>query len=181
MNCPNPLFETRRLPRTLQPLLICALLLIGVGCAGPSPQDQTAAGEAAAIEVQADDSSVSAPPLVADSSTPPPLQAPPMSGPLPPEQAPESASRDAPRQVPAGTQVKIDTSCARDADCAVKDVGNCCGYYPACVNVGSPTDPAAVKAQCASEGTMSICGFPSISGCQCVAGQCQAETAAVER
>lgn len=181
MDFPNPLLATRRLSRTLLPMLMCALLLIGVGCAGPSQQNQTAAGEMAAIEAPADDATVSAPIPIADSSTPPPLQAPPMSSPLPPERAPESGSGDAPGQVSAGAPVRIDTSCSRDADCVVKDVGNCCGYYPACVNVNSPTDPAAVQAQCAREGTMSICGFPSISGCQCVAGQCQAETATVER
>ena len=86
-----------------------------------------------------------------------------------------------PATLPAGGPVQIDTTCTRDADCTIKDVGNCCGYYPACVNVDSPTDPAAVKAQCAREGTMSVCGFPEISSCRCEAGQCQPGTAAVER
>lgn len=181
MHYPNPMFRTRLSPRSWHPLLICALLLIGVGCAGPTPQSQTAAGNVAAIQAQADEPGVSAPAPVADSSTPPPRQAPPMSTPLPPEKVPDRSSVDAPGTVSAGTQVRIDTACARDADCVVKDVGNCCGYYPACVNVNSPTDPAAVQAQCAREGTMSICGFPSISGCQCVAGQCQAEASGVER
>lgn len=181
MNFPNALFATRRLLRTLQPLLICALMLAGVGCAASSQQEQDGAGEAAVIEVPADDAPGSAPIPVADSSTPPPPQAPPMSDPLPPAQMPGSGSGDAPGQVPAGAPVQIDNSCTRDADCTVKNVGNCCGYYPACVNVNSPTDPDAVQAQCAREGTMSICGFPSISGCQCVAGECQAETAAAER
>lgn len=183
MDFPNELFAARRLLRTLQPLLICALVLAGVGCAASSQQEQAGAGEAAVIEVPAGDAAVSEPPPVADSSTPPPQQAPPMSDPLPPVQVPESGSGsgDAPGQVPAGAPVQIDTRCTRDADCVVKNVGNCCGYYPACVNVNSPTDPAAVQAQCAREGTMSICGFPSINGCQCVAGECQAETTAVDR
>jgi len=66
----------------------------------------------------------------------------------------------------------ISRSCKVDADCAIKDVGSCCGYSPQCVNRDSPTFPEQVKAQCASEGRMSVCGFPSLSGCQCVQGQC---------
>jgi hypothetical protein len=82
-----------------------------------------------------------------------------MSDPLPPEVLPEP--------------VALDRSCRTDADCTVKNVGNCCGYYPSCVNVNSPTDPAAVQAECAARGISSVCGFPEISGCQCVSGQCR--------
>jgi hypothetical protein len=67
---------------------------------------------------------------------------------------------------------EVDYSCRVDADCEVKNVGNCCGYYPACVNVDSPTFPDLVRARCEAEGMMSICGFPEISGCQCVEGRC---------
>lgn len=74
-----------------------------------------------------------------------------------------------------------DRSCRRDADCTVKDVGNCCGYYPACVNVNARTDPKAVQARCAKSGTASVCGFPVINGCSCVKGQCTADTRAVAR
>ena len=73
--------------------------------------------------------------------------------------------------VPA--KVKIDSTCRSDADCTVKNVGNCCGEFPACVNVNSPTDPAGVQAECARTGRMSVCGFRQIQGCQCVQGQCQ--------
>lgn len=76
-------------------------------------------------------------------------------------------------RIVTGNPVQIDRSCRSDADCTVKDVGNCCGYYPACVNLDSPTDPAAVKAQCAKNGMASVCGFPAISSCQCVNNQCQ--------
>lgn len=82
-------------------------------------------------------------------------------GPLPPEQLPEP--------------VKIDRSCGSDADCTVKNVGNCCGSYPACVNKDSPTDPAAVQAQCAKQGRMSACGFRDIDACHCRQGQCEAQ------
>ena len=83
---------------------------------------------------------------------------PPKSTPLPP------------RVVPKATAV--DSSCRTSADCAVKDVGNCCGAMPACVNKDSPTDPAAVQAQCQAKGMMGVCGFREISACQCDDGQC---------
>ena len=35
-------------------------------------------------------------------------------------------------------KVKIDSTCRSDADCTVKNVGNCCGEFPACVNVQQP-------------------------------------------
>lgn len=65
-----------------------------------------------------------------------------------------------------------DLTCRVDADCVVKDVGNCCGYYPACVNVDSPTFPERVRAQCAKTGTVGICGFPEIAACACVDRRC---------
>jgi len=79
-------------------------------------------------------------------------------GPLPPQVLPEP--------------VKLDYRCTSDADCAVKDIGNCCGAYPACVNKDSPTDPAAVQAQCAKQGRMSTCGFQPIDACSCTQGRC---------
>ncbi|HET7843660.1 MAG TPA: hypothetical protein VFL14_05890 [Xanthomonadales bacterium] len=74
---------------------------------------------------------------------------------------------------PAAT-VTVDARCAVDADCTVKNVGNCCGYFPACVNVDAAVDPDAVKAQCAKEGRMSTCGFREIAACRCKAGTCEA-------
>ena len=64
-------------------------------------------------------------------------------------------------------------SCKTNSDCAVKDVGNCCGAYPMCVGKDAKTDPAAVRAQCAKDGMASVCGFQEVSGCQCVKGQCE--------
>jgi len=69
---------------------------------------------------------------------------------------------------------EVVTSCSRDSDCAVKNVGNCCGYFPACVHKDSATFPEQVKAQCEKEGTMGICGFREISSCMCVEGRCAA-------
>ncbi len=101
-------------------------------------------------------------------STPPPPPAPP-AAPSPPA-APPMSSPTPPRKVTP--EVAVVTSCKTDADCAVKNVGNCCGAMPACVNKDSPTDPAAVQAQCAASGMMSVCGFEEISACQCDKGQC---------
>lgn len=70
----------------------------------------------------------------------------------------------------------VDYSCRSDADCAIKNVGNCCGYYPACVNVDSPTFPEQVQAECAASGLSGICGFPSLTGCQCVNNRCEGVT-----
>lgn len=73
----------------------------------------------------------------------------------------------------------VDTSCRTDADCAIKDVGSCCGYRPQCVNTASPTFPEQVQAACAQSGRMGICGFPAITGCKCTAGQCEGTGAGV--
>lgn len=66
----------------------------------------------------------------------------------------------------------VDDSCKTDSDCAVKNVGNCCGYYPRCVNKDSPTFPEQVKAQCSKQSHVGVCGFPAISGCRCDQGRC---------
>lgn len=75
-----------------------------------------------------------------------------------------------PKQTKVG---EVDYSCRTDADCTIKDVGNCCGYYPACVNVDSPTFPEQVLAACAASDMAGVCGFPSLSGCRCVEGRCE--------
>jgi hypothetical protein len=85
--------------------------------------------------------------------------------------APPTSTPYPPR--PVSQPVAVDYSCRSDSDCAVKDVGNCCGTMPACVNKDSPTDPQAVRAQCAASGRMGICGFQEISSCQCVSGRCE--------
>ena len=92
-----------------------------------------------------------------------------------PPKAPGGTESPPGRTTPGATKAigNVDYSCTTDAHCTVKDVGNCCGYYPACVNVDSPTFPEQVKAACAESGTAGICGFPSISGCQCVEGRCE--------
>ncbi len=90
------------------------------------------------------------------------------------EPPPPAAARKAEAGAAKGSSGEVDYSCRVDADCTVKNVGNCCGYYPACVNASSPTFPEQVKAACAASGTSGICGFPAISGCQCVQWRCEA-------
>lgn len=81
-----------------------------------------------------------------------------------------------PTQAVAAAPGEVDYSCRRDDDCAVKNVGNCCGYYPACVNAASSTYPELVMERCRREGLMAVCGFPQISACVCVEGRCEAVT-----
>lgn len=107
--------------------------------------------------------------------------------------APQPAAKDAPpaasfprnpldgpvQQRPIGeSPSNPDRSCKTDADCTIKDVGNCCGYYPMCVNTNAKTDPKAVQAQCAKSGMAGVCGFPAISSCRCTQGQCTADNRA---
>ncbi len=63
-------------------------------------------------------------------------------------------------------------TCTIDAQCMVKNVGNCCGAYPACVHVDQAVDPAAVKQRCEADGRSSVCGFKEIQACRCDAGLC---------
>ena len=136
--------------------LLCALLL--GGCAAPPTSGGGSDANPAPV------STAPASPAPADEApAAPPVTSPPANAPKP----------------LAGGPVQLDQSCRTDADCTVKNVGNCCGYYPACVNVNSPTDPAAVQAECARTGMASVCGFPEISTCQCVSGSCKAQSSAL--
>ncbi len=64
-------------------------------------------------------------------------------------------------------------SCSTDSDCVVKDVHNCCGYYPRCVNKDYIPDVEAVKRECQEKGMASICGWPEITHCKCVDNSCK--------
>lgn len=123
------------------------LLSLALGaCAAPAPQAAAAQDGTASAGAQARQ----------------PVRPPGMSDPLPPQRLPGHAPPE------------LDSSCRTDADCAVKDVGSCCGYQPACVNRDSPTDPAAVRAQCQRQGMASVCGFREVTACSCNAGRCEA-------
>ena len=115
-----------------------------------------------------------------DAAVPPTGAAPPVPA-LAPEPAPTAEIPQAPAHTASASPSPAVPSlaCDSDADCAVKDVGSCCGYRPACVNVDAQTFPDQVKARCAADGRMGICGFAPVSGCQCVEGQCAARTEAI--
>ena len=139
---------------------IAALLVAGlVACAAPvGTPDNGNDGSAPTASTPAQGAPKTTTPAPAVPTTP--------AATTPPEVAPGTGSAIA-------TPVKIDTTCRTHTECAVKNVGNCCGYAPACVNVNSPTDPQGVQAECARSGRMSVCGFREISACQCVKGQCE--------
>jgi hypothetical protein len=174
------------------------LLLVGclmlAACSGGAPESATANSTPAAQEKA---TAPAAPPAVAEAT---PEAAAPASSPAPgaaaaaaaPEAAaPVAAPATGPASAPIAGQPTVPVpdaarrppeelltrdgvyyGCKTDSDCQVKDVGNCCGYYPACVNKDSPTFPEQVKAKCSAEGMSSICGFQEISGCSCVEGRC---------
>lgn len=157
-------------------LLFGSTLALGACTMPGAPDDatrlETGAGERAADSGAAPTPTPAAGDAPSGAPTPAPSRpaepAPPMSDPLPPEQAPI-----------AGNPPALDRSCRTSADCVVENVGNCCGAMPACVNRNSPTDPAAVKAQCEREGRMSTCGFKDVQACACVDGTCQDAEGAV--
>lgn len=129
-----------------------------LACAGPASQADGDRPTATAADQTRSRSAPAATPVAPAPATPrkPPPR---MSDPLPPDVLPAPAA--------------LDRSCRISADCTVKDVGNCCGAYPSCVNRNSPTDPAGVQAECAKRGMASACGFPDVSGCECVEGRCR--------
>jgi len=150
--------------RLLTALLVSSLLALGA-CAAPSSEGAHAAtppaSEVRTATPPADDM---------QPATPQPTRA----------RAPEPVPKERQAESTATTPVKLDFACKTDTDCAVKNVGNCCGAKPACVNANSPTDPEGVKAECARKGMMAMCGFKPIEGCQCVQGQCKDKIAEVE-
>lgn len=98
-------------------------------------------------------------------------------------QTPDSNPFEHPRTTSPITSNTPDSpkrTCKTNADCVVKNVGNCCGQYPACVAKDAKVDAAAVQARCAKEGRVSVCGFPVISACTCNEGVCQAVNGAVQ-
>jgi hypothetical protein len=93
----------------------------------------------------------------------------------PPNFVADAGAETPPAAAPAVTKPSLEPSqrsCKTSADCAVKDIGNCCGTQPACVNKDAQTFPERVKAQCAKDGRVGICGFRPVTGCECVEGQC---------
>ena len=82
--------------------------------------------------------------------------------------------------LPPAPRGQVDYRCRVDADCVVKDIGNCCGRYPACVNRDSPVFPERVRDECARKHLSGVCGFPVIEACRCLQGRCEANDARTE-
>lgn len=138
----------------------CALTLMLAACA-PTPDASVSATPAAAATPK---SALSGDQAIATAS-----------------QAPATSSAIVPRDdlvVAAAEEaadpvtLAIDATCEVDADCAIKDLGSCCGYNPRCVNINSPTFADQVKAECAKQGRVGSCGFPAITACKCDSGRC---------
>lgn len=72
-----------------------------------------------------------------------------------------------------------DLSCSADTDCAIKDVGSCCGYRPRCVNKSARVNPMAAKRNCPESAKSAVCGYPAIKACKCDDGQCRGVSALV--
>lgn len=135
-----------RLPLPLAALLVALSL---TACSAPAPSPET--------------------PQAATTTPASPAPQPPKAAP-----APAAPTTTAPvEHAGSANPMAPDRSCRTDADCAVKDVGNCCGRFPLCVNKDAKIDPAAVRAQCAKDGMASTCGFQEVGGCQCVQGRCE--------
>jgi hypothetical protein len=154
---------------------LLAVATVLAACAGGDPAAEQAqpAGAAAAAPTPG------AAATPAPASTPTRPTRPPATGSAvnPAPTAPPAASAATapvpyPSELAAHAGLRVD--CQADTECAVKDVGNCCGRYDACVRADSQPDPAAVQAECAAEGGVGICGFPVIEACVCSAGTCQA-------
>lgn len=161
-----------RVSRTLRTLSLSVLILGLAACAAPTPNGGTQASDEAtpAKSATASADAASSSPRTASAQAEQVSDGKPMrtGGPLPADPI-EHASGSR-----SGAAGAVDFSCQSDADCAVKNVGSCCGYHPGCVNKNSPTDPEGVKAQCAKQGMASVCGFQEISSCSCRQGRCEA-------
>ena len=68
---------------------------------------------------------------------------------------------------------EMNYACLEDQDCEIKDVHNCCGFYPLCVNTLAKTDPKYVESACIEGGLVSVCGYQLIVSCRCVGGLCR--------
>lgn len=158
----------RRGASTALGCLFAALLALGACAAPPSSQ---AGNEPVAAAAAAEPSAAPATAGQSQPAVPSGDPAPRIGDPLPPQGISEATAKAA---------GKVDYTCRTDSDCAMKDVGNCCGSMAACVNKDSPTDPAAVRAQCAKQGRMSMCGARLMAGCKCAKGRCVGIPATIE-
>jgi hypothetical protein len=155
------------------PAVVLLAMGLLVGCAAQSPDSRESPASKSETVGSTIDPSAATPP-----TQPSPTGASP-ANPASPTPTPIKGGKRAVEadllagQAPGLDPGSPDRACNTDSDCAVKDVGNCCGYYPMCVSKNAKTNPEAVRAQCAKSGMASICGFQEVTGCQCVKGRCE--------
>lgn len=149
------IFDTEIAMRLQLPLAALLVALSLTACSAPAPAPETPQAATSA-------------PAPAASTTPAPA---PPAAPQPPKAVPVAPAPV--EHADSANPMSPDRTCRTDADCAVKDVGNCCGRFPLCVNKDAKVDPAAVRARCEREGLASTCGFREVGGCQCVKGRCE--------
>ncbi|KAL7577795.1 hypothetical protein ACA910_010550 [Epithemia clementina (nom. ined.)] len=65
---------------------------------------------------------------------------------------------------------KIDYRCMSDEDCALKDVGNCCGSFMKCTNIDFVPD---YSKRCPDPSRPDACGWVEIDFCVCLNGKCE--------
>jgi hypothetical protein len=164
--------------RAVVTMTVLATALLVNACAGPNDHPapaNVAANDsaAAAVAVEPVASADPVPATAATDATPTTAANDqgdaPASDDLPATDGPKAPPISLPDADSVGT---LDASCKTNSDCAIKDVGSCCGYNPRCLNKDSKTFPEQVKAKCANDGRVGICGFPAIAGCECVQGKC---------
>ncbi|MBS3074963.1 hypothetical protein J4429_00730 [Candidatus Pacearchaeota archaeon] len=66
----------------------------------------------------------------------------------------------------------INYTCEQPEDCEIKDVRNCCGYHPECVNKNSIVNASLVKELCEHGAQTGLCGYKDIKSCKCEKNKC---------
>lgn len=163
--------------RTIAAATSMVVMLILVACAGPG--DQTPKSDVAVSTPAPATAATPEPTPATDQQAEPSETDGKGAGDMSP--APSEPAPTKPGNSPIADRIPADSgslnaSCKVDADCEIKDVGSCCGFYPRCLNKDSQTFPEKVKAQCGKEGRVSACGFPAITSCECVQGKCSGVT-----
>ena len=69
-------------------------------------------------------------------------------------------------------ELSINYTCEQAQDCEIKDVRNCCGYHPKCVNKNSIVNGTLVKELCEHGAQTGLCGFQDIKSCKCEKNMC---------
>lgn len=66
----------------------------------------------------------------------------------------------------AGYYNSLNASCKTDDDCVIKNIENCCGYYPKCLSKEAVLNPEEVERLCEGENATG-CPIASLGYCRC--------------